>query len=409
MATTHDDGRHEVCITVGKEGSAIPGFTGADIQKALDEAHRLGGGRVLLSEGTFRISAPLKVGDRTHLCGAGESTLLLKTDGVHTELLEDADYGETCVTVKDASGFAAGMGFQLYDRINRYGWDEFAGTITAVDGNRIAFEPFLHRDYRADEGGIVTNACSLIECVSATGASISDLALDGGRQSDLHFLGGCRGGGVYLYQAKHCTLSRLKVKGFAGDGISWQMTEHIRVSECTVENCRGAGLHPGAGSYHTVVERCRLAGNRGDGIYVCWRVRHGKFIGNECCGNEGYGISIGHRDTHNEFSANRIWRNVRGGILFRPEKDGNAPHHNRFAANIIEDNGGPGGGYGFHIHGNLQGLKIEGNVIRDTGTGAQRVGVCFVQGMMNGADIRDNVMAGHDLADIWDGGRMNSV
>jgi hypothetical protein len=403
MERLNGDGRAVACITVGKEGSAICGFAGVDIQSALDEASRLGGGLVLLTEGTFEISAPLIVGNHVHLRGAGEATVLRMTEGTCTELLEDADYGETCVTVKDAAGFAEGMGFQLHDRINRFGWDEFVGRITAVDGNRISFDPYLHRDYSADENGMVTNAGSVIRCVSVTGARVSDLAIDGRLQPDSNVVGGCRGGGVYMYQAEDCSVERVKVTGYAGDGISWQMTRRVRVADCTVERCLGAGLHPGAGTYDTVVERCSLIDNRGDGIYVCWRVQRGRFIDNECFGNEGHGISIGHRDTHNDFSGNRIGRNVQGGVLFRMEKESNGPHHNRLVANVIEDNGGSQGGYGIQIHGKPRGLTIAGNTIRCTGSGKQLVGVWFADGC-DDSEIKDNLIEGHSVEDIGHGG-----
>ncbi|HEV3263587.1 MAG TPA: right-handed parallel beta-helix repeat-containing protein, partial [Gemmataceae bacterium] len=84
--------------------------------------------------------------------------------------------------------------------------------------------------------------------------------------------------------------------------------------------------------------------NGGDGLFVCWRVKHGLFEGNVVRGNKGAGISIGHKDTDNLFRDNVITGNSGAGVLFREESEPMGAHRNVFEGNRILDNGLAGGG-----------------------------------------------------------------
>jgi parallel beta-helix repeat protein len=88
-----------------------------------------------------------------------------------------------------------------------------------------------------------------------------------------------------------------------------------------------------------VVSRCRAVGNGSDGLYVCWRVQHGRFEDNELRGNKGVGISIGHKDSDNVFSGNRVTANQGVGLLFRNEAEAMGAHRNVFEKNVFLDNG----------------------------------------------------------------------
>ena len=77
-------------------------------------------------------------------------------------------------------------------------------------------------------------------------------------------------------------------------------------------------------------------------MFVCWRVKHGRFEGNELRDNKRDGISIGHKDTDNVFLRNVITGNARIGLLFREEAEPLGAHRNRFEKNVIMDNGSEG-------------------------------------------------------------------
>ena len=108
-------------------------------------------------------------------------------------------------------------------------------------------------------------------------------------------LNGCRGGGIFLFECERVSIRNCVVRNYRGDGISFQVSHHVIVEDCLSENHTGLGIHPGSGSQQPVVRRCRSIGNGQDGLYVCWRVKHGLFEQNEIRGNDRCGISIGQR------------------------------------------------------------------------------------------------------------------
>jgi hypothetical protein len=106
-----------------------------------------------------------------------------------------------------------------------------------------------------------------------------------------------------------------------------------------VQGNRALGIHPGSGSQHPIVRRNRSLDNGGDGLFVCWRVKHGLFERNEIRGNRRAGVSIGHKDTDNMFRDNAITSNGTAGVLFRRESEAMGAHRNVFENNRILDNG----------------------------------------------------------------------
>jgi hypothetical protein len=129
------------------------------------------------------------------------------------------------------------------------------------------------------------------------------------------------------------------VRDYRGDGISFQVSQNVTVEDSLSENHEGLGIHPGSGSQRPVVRRNRSVGNGSDGLYVCWRVKHGLFEHNEIRGNGRAGISIGHKDTDNLFRGNTVVQNGSSGVLFRNEAEAMGAHRNVFESNRIIDNG----------------------------------------------------------------------
>jgi hypothetical protein len=286
----------------------------------------------------------------------------------------DADYGQLQVTVDNVEGFAAGMGIRVYDDEQQWGWAESTALITSIEGNTLYIDTYLSRDYQSDRGGWATNACSIIEAVEVSGVYIGNLAIDGGK-GDNGWIGGCRGGGIYLSKAKDCLIERVTLSDFNGDGISWQITEDVTVRDCAIRGCEGSGFHPGAGALRSRIERCDSRDNGEAGLFVCWRVQEGIFRDNRFGNNGRYGISIGHQDSDNRFENNQISENGIAGICFRKEKTTNGANRNLWSGNAIEDNGSAEEGYGVYAEGQSRDNRFENNVIRDTGSGRQRVAV----------------------------------
>jgi hypothetical protein len=379
-------------ITVGGLGADIPGFTSEAIQIALDAVKSRGGGVVKLNPGTFEIIGPVRISDNTSLIGSGESTVLQKCDGFKTSFIIDADWGMLKAVVKDASGFKTGMGIQLYDSGHNQGWDVTTAVITDIQDNTIYFNNRTVNDYLASLDGTVTNSFSIIEAVDVENVKIADLVVEGNKDKN-EYLNGCRGGGIYIHKSRNCLVENVKINEFNGDTFSCQITENITVRGCEASNGNGLGFHPGTGSDHTVIENCIARGNKGDGIFLCWRVQNGSFKNNTSFGNGDNGISIGHKDTDNIFENNHVYENGLHGVLFRNENEQNSGHRNTFINNTVENNGTREEAEGFYIGGETHDITITNNVIRSTGKGSQKTAI-FVGKKSSRITASDNKISG---------------
>jgi parallel beta-helix repeat protein len=364
----------EPVITVGGTGADIPAFTSEAVNIALDAVKARGGGIVKLNPGIYQITGPLRLSSNTTLTGSGESTILKKCDGFRTSFIIDADWGMLKAVVKDASGFSKGMGIELYDDKHNQGWDVTTAVITDIQDNVIYFDNRTVNDYISSLNGTVSNACSIIEAVGIENARISNLAIEGNKDAN-DYINGCRGGGVYVHKSKNCTVENVKITGFNGDTFSWQITELITLRGCEAADGNGLGFHPGTGSDRSVVENCISHNNKGDGIFLCWRVQNGVFRNNTVYANGDNGISIGHKDTDNIFENNHVYENSNHGVFFRNENEQNAGHRNTFTNNVIENNGVARESSGFYIGGETHDINITGNIIRSTAKGNQTTAI----------------------------------
>jgi parallel beta-helix repeat protein len=382
----------EQVITVGGPDADITGFTSGAIQIALDALRTRGGGTVKLYPGVFNIIGPVRLSENTSLIGSGKSTILKKCDGFRTSFIIDADWGMLKAVVKDASGFKIGMGIQLYDDGHNQGWDVTTAVITDILDNVIYFDNRTVNDYISSLNGTVSNSCSVIEAVDVENVRIADLVIEGNKNTN-DYINGCRGGGIYLHKSKNCTVENILINEFNGDTFSWQITENITVRGCEAANGNGLGFHPGTGSDHSIVENCISHNNKGDGIFLCWRVQNGIFRNNTVYANGDNGFSIGHKDTDNIFENNHVFENSNHGVLFRNENEQNSGHRNTFTNNVIENNGMKKESSGFYIGGETHDITIKNNTIRSTGKGNQATAV-FIGRKSSKVTAADNKISG---------------
>jgi parallel beta-helix repeat protein len=364
----------ERILTVGGPGADIPGFTSAAIGIALDACKARGGGVVKLNPGIYDIIGPVRLSSNTSLIGSGEKTILKKCDGFKTSFIIDADWGMLKAEVKDVTGFKTGMGIQLFDDEHNQAWDVTTAVITDIQGSTIYFDNRTVNDYKSSLNGTITNSFSVIEAVDAENVRIADLFVEGNKNKNF-YINGCRGGGVYIHKSKNCQVENVRVNEFNGDSFSCQITENITLKGCEASNGDGLGFHPGTGSDHPIVESCISHNNKGDGIFLCWRVQNGIFRNNTVYANGDNGISIGHKDTDNVFENNHVYENGSNGVLFRDEDEQNSGHRNTFTDNIIENNGMKGESSGFYIGGETHNIQIINNTIRSTGKGNQSTAI----------------------------------
>ena len=356
----------DMIVKVGTAQGDMVGDTNTAIQQAIDTVGSYGGGTVELGPGAYTLYNSVRLRRNVRLVGSGPETVLRKCDGPRSEFAVDADYGQKKVTVKNAAGFRAGMGVVVKDDRSG-GWHDTLATITLVQGNVLYLDSAFLSDYDGDAGGIAFSAFPLIAGFDVDSADLEGLCLDGNRGGNLP-INGCIGGGIYLHRARRCRIADCTLRDFAGDGISFQITQDITVENCEVTGITGLGLHPGTGSARPVIRNCRSHDNGQDGFFLCWRVQEGRFENNEFLSNGRHGISIGHKDTDNLFINNVVRGNKAHGIYFRDEKPTNSGSRNTFRQNVIEDNEG----CGIYVDGHTTDLLFEKNTIRDTRSGAQR-------------------------------------
>ena len=239
--------------------------------------------------------------------------------------------------------------------------------ITGRSGNTFSISLPLNADCLVAQKARAATVFPVISGYHVEDARVESLSVSGEKSANGH-LNGCRGAGIFLYRSPGTVIRKCTARDFNGDGISFQQCNDVTVEECVAEGNASLGIHPGSGSQRPVVRNCIARRNGEDGLFLCWRVKFGRFEGNLLEENGRFGISIGHKDTDNLILRNKVLSNQKDGICFRDEPAYQAAHRNRIEENIIENNGGAG----IRVDGETAGLTFTGNVIRDTRAASAR-------------------------------------
>jgi parallel beta-helix repeat protein len=352
-------------ITVAQSGTAdVVGSDSTSLQKAADMLRP--GDTLVIGPGTYQMDASLSIPSNVTVRGTAAKTILLKSRGVESVFIEDADYGESYLSVADPQRFHPGMGVEILDDTLKEGWDVTISKVVAVHDHMLQINPPTVRDYDLEKKHArIRNTYPILCAMNAENVTFEDLTVDGNKAENA-YLDGCRGGAIYLYNVRNVTVRNCVARNYNGDGISFQISENVHVLNSESFGQTGYGVHPGTGSANSVVEHCHLHNNGDIGLFLCWRVRHGQFRDNVIEDNGHYGISIGHKDTDNEFTNNTIARNGVSGVYFREETPLNSGNRNTFRNNKVLDNGSAKAGYGFYIAARVNDTVIAGNQISDT-------------------------------------------
>jgi polygalacturonase len=351
-------------ISVGVRDADIIGSDDRALQAAVDYIAGLGGGVVEIGAGEFLMHDSLHLRSFVTVRGTKGKTILRKAGSVSSPLALDGDYGEEQVTVANPEGFKVGYGITVWD-CQSGGFHTTVGRITGQNGATFSFDAPLNADCMVANEAHAATVFPVISGYNLEGACIEDLVIEGNKAENVA-LNGCRGGGIFLYRGFGTAIRGCVVRNYNGDGISFQQSNDVLVEDCVSEGNAGLGLHPGSGSQRPVVRGCIARNNGEDGLFLCWRVRHGVFEKNLLENNGRYGISIGHKDTDNLVQENEVRGNREDGVFFRNETAGMAGHRNRLERNVIENNGGQGEAAGIRVRGETRDLVFRDNIIRDT-------------------------------------------
>ncbi len=360
----HSDMNDLPSITVGPENADLIGSDNRALQAAVDYIAGLGGGVVEIGAGRYTMRDSLHLRSKTAVRGIKGKTVLQKADGVESPLALDGDFGEQQITLEDPNGFEVGYGVAIWDD-NAGGFHTTVARITGRNGNTFSIDNPLMADCMVDNKARAATVFPVVSGYNIEGAKIENLIVNGNKDSNIA-LNGCRGAGIFLYRAFGTVISNCMVLNYNGDGISFQQSNDVKVLDCISEGNASLGIHPGSGSQRPVVRNCISRRNGTDGLFLCWRVRHGLFEDNILSDNGRFGISIGHKDSDNLLRANVIRMNALDGVFFRNESLGMAAHRNRLEDNLIVDNGTDGEAAGIRIRGQTNDLVFKNNTIRDT-------------------------------------------
>lgn len=368
MHGTMNDRPH---VSVGVHEGDIIGADNRALQAAVDYVGSLGGGTVEIGPGEFLMRDSVHLRAQVTLVGQGAKTVLRKAKAAVSPLEIDGDYGEEQITVRRPEGFAVGDGVAIWDK-HAGGFHGTVARITGRNGNSFSISLPLNSDCMVGDGAQAATVFPVVSGYHLEDVHIGNLTIEGNKGENVH-LDGCRGGGIFLYRCPGALIERCTVRHYNGDGISFQQSNDVTVTECVSEGNASLGFHPGSGSQRPVVRDCLARANGEDGLFLCWRVKNGLFEGNTLEGNGRYGISIGHKDTDNLIRGNKVLGNGEDGVFFRNESEGMAGHRNRIEDNLIENNGAKERSAGIRVRGDTHDLVFKGNTIRDTRTGdAQR-------------------------------------
>lgn len=353
-------------VTVGIDSGDIRGNNNKTLQAAVEYVSALGGGTVRIGPGKYLMRNALTLRDNVHVIGTPGKTILSPVDGIRVKLATDGDCNQREITLADAKHFRVGDRILVScDRYPAYFLVTAANLTERLGPNRFRIDEPFRTDYQIGKNA---RAELNFPCIGGWGiknASVEGITIEGNRdRTECTPMDGCRHGGIYFFECKKVSVRNCSVQNYNGDGISFQVSNEVTIENCIFENNAGLGIHPGSGSGKPVVRNCRASENDSDGMFVCWRVKHGLFENNKIVNNKRDGISIGHKDTDNSFTGNVITGNSRIGLLFREEPEPLGAHRNRFVENVIMDNGSEGAARSpVVIHGTHHDLVFKDNRI----------------------------------------------
>lgn len=352
-------------ITVGQADADLIGNDNRALQAAVDYIAGLGGGTVEIGPGEYIMHDSLHLRSNVTVRGQGDETILRKANGAISPLAIDGDFGEEQITVTNPEGFKVGYGVAIWDS-NAGGFHITVARITGQRGkNTFAINKPLNADCMIHRKATAAIVFPVVSGYHLEGARVENLTIEGNKQNNTE-LNGCRGAGIFLFRGFGTVIQDCTIRNYNGDGISFQQSNDVKVLNCVSEGNTNLGLHPGSGSQRPVIRDCIARENGNDGLFLCWRVRHGLFEDNLLENNGRFGISIGHKDSDNLLRRNTVRENHLNGVFFRNETLGMAGHRNRLEDNIIENNGREKGTAGIRFRGETNETILVNNIIRDT-------------------------------------------
>ena len=172
-----------ITITVGPRDADIVGSDHLAIQAAVDFVSGIGGGTVRLLPGTYEMGNSVFVRSKITLTGAGDDTILRKPACAGTPLVDDTDWYDYTVKVRDPSIFRVGGGMLLRAKSPHYDKQQFVkSTVAAIEGNVITLDRQPRENFWIDQDAEAVTLYPIITAEYRTDIAIDSLCIDGNRE-----------------------------------------------------------------------------------------------------------------------------------------------------------------------------------------------------------------------------------
>ena len=80
--------------------------------------------------------------------------------------------------------------------------------------------------------------------------------------------------------SKNIKVSKMNIKNYNGDGISFQQCINVNIQNSKIEGNMGNGIHPGSGSVKSIIKKNSIKNNKLNGIFYCLRVSSSSVVDN---------------------------------------------------------------------------------------------------------------------------------
>ena len=379
----------------GAKGDAVTDAT-ASIQTAIDTVSANGGGVVMLSTGTYLISATLDLPSNVTIAGEGPTSVLLRGPSLLAEVVRNASYlanlGKT-----DPSSWIWDRNLGLRDltidcRKRSDTWMEGnnAATFSRCDG--VAVERVTILDSQND--GVILEFCKrfwVTQC-TVTGCAKAGIYLSGSDRGEVN-ANTCTGNyrGISVAAAFYCTITG----NTCLDGLTLP------------DDRRESGIGLGRDS-----ESCTVTGNVVQGLHLAaeplghplpfhadhpsgepWidGYRFGAYrniiAGNIIFNYTGYGLSTDNSD-ENTIESNRVFHNGAAIVLLHSQR--NTIRGNHITSSYQTGNPSP---WAILLEQDSNSNIVEGNIVRDTRTPPIQYGIA------DAVDDSDNIIVGNYVND----------
>jgi hypothetical protein len=288
------------------------------IQAAVDAAHAVGGGTVMILDGTYVLAASIKLYDNITLCGMGRATKLKRYGGVGYYAIEnyDGNEGNAGITIRDLTIVGNG-GTSLANTCEKGIFFTNCIEVPYISIQKVHFSDNVYEGIELTEcQHVVVDGCSNVGR-QASGAGSFLLYGDNSKFLQIANCSALEYSGIYLYQC-----SDSMIKGCVVTTNAVAAYNFFECTHCGVIGCSSApdsvgspfmGILDSTGLQNLFTNNVIYKGTAG-GIDMDSDSVGNVVIGNVIRDTEGYGILYGDSLGYANLSFNNISNASKDGI-----------------------------------------------------------------------------------------------